>query len=565
MRVGVVIVSRARWQEQLRALETLRPGCVRVHLFGQIDVDQKWGPAFTAGDLDAIRARLAPDGVLLLRTAESAIGADDMRYQLTSPFHDSPQTVAEYCSITPGVVLEVGNEPDRAGLDPYVARFLVLTGLRVARSLLVNVPICVGLPTPEAGNGYLDAYLSDTGDGLGRIPREADSLGWHCYGANTLEEGDYLHQRHQLATVLGYGLPVWITESGIHEARPWADRAQWYARFVAGLPEQVLGVTFFLLDSPDPQWAMYRLGEDGAAALAGALAPGDVQAQQEQQQGERNMLRGIDVASHQGQIDYLAVAAAGYTFAIVKCTGGTRYRNPFYTAQVSGARAAGLLVGHYHYDAEPSEGGGTAAEEAAWFLANADVQPGELVALDVEERSTRDPQRYADWLRIVEAATDTLPFFYTYSSFITEVDPADWAPVAGYPLWFASYDEPPLPAPAPWTKWTILQHSGGSPVPGIAAPTDLNVYPGTLDDLRVYGRAEPETPQSRPGEGSSAQTTGQYINERGETVVWANFGGEAISVLGVNYADLGVSVLNKHDETWDRSIQAGEWQPWVKR
>ena len=269
---GVVIVTRDNWAAQLRALDRLRPGVVRVHLYGNVDVTQHWGPAFTAADLDAVRARLAPEGTLILRTAESAIGADDTRYQLTSPFHDTAQTVADYCnSHAPTVWLELGNEPDRAGLDPYVARFLTLTGVRVARSLLANVPIGIGLPTVEAGPGYLSAYLSDTGDGLGRLPREADALAWHCYGANTLEDSDYLHQRQQLATVLGYGLPVWLTEAGIHEARPWADRAQWYARFVAGLPEQVKGVCFFLLDSSDPQWAMYRLGEAGAAALRGAL------------------------------------------------------------------------------------------------------------------------------------------------------------------------------------------------------------------------------------------------------------------------------------------------------
>jgi hypothetical protein len=191
-----------------------------------------------------------------------------------------------------------------------------------------------------------------------------------------------------------------------------------------------------------------------------------------------------------------------------------------------------------------------------------------LVALDVEERSTRDPQRYRAWLDAVAAATGARPVFYSFHSFIAELGAAAWEPVKDFPLWFASYDDPPLDAPAPWTKWTILQYTGGSPVPGTSFPTDLNRFPGTVDDLRALGKPQAEQPQDKPtapGMDSSAQTTGWYLNDRGECVVWANFGGVSTDIQGVNYADLGVTTTGQDGATYDRSIINGEWQAWVKR
>lgn len=55
------------------------------------------------------------------------------------------------------------------------------------------------------------------------------------------------------------------------------------------------------------------------------------------------------------------------------------------------------------------------------------------------------------------------------------------------------------------------------------------------------------------------------INERGEPVITINFGGNARQILGVNLADLGVSVQNADGEIYDRSIQGGAFKAWAKR
>ena len=76
---------------------------------------------------------------------------------------------------------------------------------------------------------------------------------------------------------------------------------------------------------------------------------------------------GIDVSSHQGRVDWAAHAAAGKRFAYVKATEGTRYRNPYFSSQYSGAYNVGMIRGAYHF-ASPARSSGRA--QARFFVRN---------------------------------------------------------------------------------------------------------------------------------------------------------------------------------------------------
>jgi lysozyme len=47
-------------------------------------------------------------------------------------------------------------------------------------------------------------------------------------------------------------------------------------------------------------------------------------------------------------IDFNRVKSAGYSLAIIKATEGVDYTDPSFTANVNGARTAGMIVGAYH-------------------------------------------------------------------------------------------------------------------------------------------------------------------------------------------------------------------------
>ena len=68
-------------------------------------------------------------------------------------------------------------------------------------------------------------------------------------------------------------------------------------------------------------------------------------------------VRGVDVSKYQGTIDFAKIKAAGTTYVFVKATEGITGVDPDYARNVAAARAAGLVVGSYHFyetDDDPS-------------------------------------------------------------------------------------------------------------------------------------------------------------------------------------------------------------------
>ena len=79
-------------------------------------------------------------------------------------------------------------------------------------------------------------------------------------------------------------------------------------------------------------------------------------------------VRGVDVSSWQHPegraIDWEKAKGAGYHFALVKASQGTGYVNQWVAHDLDSARAAGLLVGAYHY----FEANQPAEQQASHFL-----------------------------------------------------------------------------------------------------------------------------------------------------------------------------------------------------
>ncbi len=87
--------------------------------------------------------------------------------------------------------------------------------------------------------------------------------------------------------------------------------------------------------------------------------------------GGAGNLIGIDVARHQGTIDWQKVKNAGISFAIIRCgyrttVGGQVYADANFKANVEGALAAGIPVGIYFFSAAKNET--EALEEAAFVV-----------------------------------------------------------------------------------------------------------------------------------------------------------------------------------------------------
>ncbi|MEU4448312.1 lysozyme [Actinosynnema sp. NPDC050801] len=198
---------------------------------------------------------------------------------------------------------------------------------------------------------------------------------------------------------------------------------------------------------------------------------------------------GMDVSSHQGDVDWAKAWADGARFAYVKATEGTGYRNPDFARQYNGSYAIGMIRGAYHF-ALPDRSGGAA--QADFFATNGGgwsrdgkTLPG---ALDMEYNPYGDPCYGLDqaamgaWVRafsdrLVER-TGRHPTIYTSTSW--------WHRCVGRaerfgdtsPLWVAHYADVLGPLPHGWDYETIWQWQAAGRFPG-----DQNLFNGNAEQL----------------------------------------------------------------------------------
>jgi len=144
-------------------------------------------------------------------------------------------------------------------------------------------------------------------------------------------------------------------------------------------------------------------------------------------------MKGIDIASMQGVVDFAKVKATGIEIVYIKATEGLTYNSPTMLTQYNGARAAGLKIGFYHYLRANN-----AVAEAKHFLSVINgLHVDCLYGIDAEQQSetvgiSARCRAFADYL----ISQGKQPCLYTGLSFYnTEILPI----CKDIPLWVANY------------------------------------------------------------------------------------------------------------------------------
>jgi GH25 family lysozyme M1 (1,4-beta-N-acetylmuramidase) len=207
------------------------------------------------------------------------------------------------------------------------------------------------------------------------------------------------------------------------------------------------------------------------------------------------ILEGIDVSQWQGTINWPNVAAAGKAFAIIKATEGRTFNDPNYLVNHTGAQAAGLWTGTYHF-ASPDTTAGDAILEADHFVSVARLGIGDLIpALDLEVSGGLGiPALQAwvtAWLGEVTKKIGIRPMIYTSPAFWKKyMGDSDALANAGYTvLWIAHWGvlSPTIPANN-WGGhgWTFWQYTSDGSVSGISGRVDLDRFNGTDLQAQAY-------------------------------------------------------------------------------
>jgi lysozyme len=188
---------------------------------------------------------------------------------------------------------------------------------------------------------------------------------------------------------------------------------------------------------------------------------------------------GLDVSSHQGAVDWRAVSADGISAAYIKASEGATWKDSQFAANWTGATAAGLRVGAYHFFTLCRSG----EEQAENFLSmlrqvQATAPPRTLapvVDLELSGNCSERPSR--------EVVNDRL------ETFVEAVESESGQRVVYYVLdnFEALYPIPPHLQRERWERslavrpdgdWVWWQVHNGASVDGVDGPVDLNV----LDD-----------------------------------------------------------------------------------
>ena len=202
-------------------------------------------------------------------------------------------------------------------------------------------------------------------------------------------------------------------------------------------------------------------------------------------------VRGVDVSSYQGEIDWPVLAEQDIDFAWIKATEGSSTVDPRFAANWAGATRTGLLVGAYHFLSFDSPG----ETQADNVIATVPTDGTLPIAIDVEYYGSYvdDPPPAERVRAILTPLLDRLRAHYG-------VAPVLYATAAAYdrylagaypddPIWIRSVVLPPRLSDG--RDWTIWQYSPRDRLPGYRGEErfiDLNVSALSRDELAALAR-----------------------------------------------------------------------------
>lgn len=233
---------------------------------------------------------------------------------------------------------------------------------------------------------------------------------------------------------------------------------------------------------------------------------------------------GIDVSTHQKEIDWEKVSQSGVEFAMIRAgygryTAGKDQQDKYFIQNYNNAKANGLKVGVYHYSYATTVEGAKAEAEFCLNILNG-RQLDLPVAFDIEDprHSGLSQQLITD---MIVAFCETIkaggyqPMVYSYASFIN--NNIDYSRTSNYPIWVAHINTDKPSCEYPYLMW---QYSHTGYVPGVKGNVDLNVWYNVSDENPNIPQTpnDPETPAipdpENPQETLIGECTGNNVNVR---------------------------------------------------
>lgn len=198
--------------------------------------------------------------------------------------------------------------------------------------------------------------------------------------------------------------------------------------------------------------------------------------------------RGFDVSAHSGGVNWVK-ASKGFHFAFVKATEGSWYIDPQFQENWEKSKKTHLRMGAYHFFKFHISG----EKQADNFIEHVRLSKKDFPpVVDVEEWGNY----YAKTLptksikRELKAMIARLkkhygrnPIIYSNLSTYNRIIKGDFRE---NPIWIVAFTSQPRLSDG--RKWVIWQHSHVARIPGIPHLADLNVFNGSVSQMKAFGR-----------------------------------------------------------------------------
>lgn len=205
---------------------------------------------------------------------------------------------------------------------------------------------------------------------------------------------------------------------------------------------------------------------------------------------ERYPVRGVDVSSYQGEIDWDTLASQNISFAFIKATEGSSYVDPYFAENYQQAQQTGLRIGAYHFFSYDSSG----ETQADHFIAT--VSPVETMlppVIDLEFYGDKEanPPSSETVRPQLDILLERLEEHYGRKPILYATEKSYALYLAGayseYDIWIRNVvTNPSLSDGRDWTFWQYTNRAKLEGYRGEEPYIDLNVFRGTPEEFQTY-------------------------------------------------------------------------------
>jgi lysozyme len=207
-------------------------------------------------------------------------------------------------------------------------------------------------------------------------------------------------------------------------------------------------------------------------------------------------IRGVDVSSYQGNIDWAVLSKQNISFAFIKATEGSSFVDKHFIQNWEEALKTSLWVGAYHFFSFESKG----SAQAAHFISTVgSLQQSLPPVIDIEYYEVKSDKSFSrdkirDELKTLihelEKQYGVLPILYvtkeTYKDFVKDN-------VFDCSLWVRNVlSRPGFVQDDAWTFWQYSNRHLLAGYSGVERYIDMNVYNGDLDQFMDQFSLQPK-------------------------------------------------------------------------